>query len=78
MDEIKSFDALKAVVEDMQKNKDKLGISGVFSSTSLKTGEDWRWQTHLANIPLYYEFEDGNVDLSSDATNQIDFKYSEK
>ena len=77
MDEIKSFDALKAVVEDMQKNKEKLGISGVFSSTSLKTGEDWRWQTHLANVPLYYEFEDGDVDLSSDATKTIDFKYSE-
>lgn len=77
MDEIKSFDALKAVVEDMQKNADALGINGVFASTSLKTGEDWRWQTHLANIPVYYEFEDKNADLTSDETKTIDFKYAD-
>lgn len=77
MDEIKSFDALKAVVEDMQKNAEALGIEGVFASTSLKTGEDWRWQTHLANIPVYYEFEDKNADLTSDETKTIDFKYAD-
>ncbi|MBQ7288834.1 MAG: extracellular solute-binding protein [Clostridia bacterium] len=77
MDEIKSFDALKAIVEDMQSKKDKLGIQGVFSSTSLKTGEDWRWQTHLANLPVYYEFDDKDVDLSSDDTKEITFAYSD-
>lgn len=77
MDEIKNFNALKSVVEDMQKNADKLGIEGVFASTSLKTGEDWRWQTHLANIPVYYEFEDKSIDLSSDETKTIEFKYSD-
>ncbi len=77
MDEIKNFNALKSVVEDMQKNADKLGIDGVFASTSLKTGEDWRWQTHLANIPVYYEFEDKSTDLSSDETKTIEFKYSD-
>ena len=63
VDEIKSFADLKAVVEDMTANKEKLGIEGVFASTSLKNGEDWRWQTHLANIPVYYEFQKNNVDL---------------
>lgn len=58
--EINSFDKLKAVVEDMTKNKDKLGIKGVFASTSLASGEDWRWQTHLLNIPLYYEIIKNN------------------
>ncbi len=77
MDEIKSFNALKAIVEDMQKNAEDLGIKGVFASTSLKTGEDWRWQTHLANIPVYYEFEDKNTDLTSDETKTIEFKYAE-
>ncbi len=77
MEEIKNFDSLKKLVEDMQKNADKLGIKGVFASTSLKTGEDWRWQTHLANIPVYYEFNENKVDLSSDATKTINFKYSE-
>lgn len=77
MDEIKSFAALKAVVEDMQKNAEKLGIEGVFAVTSLKTGEDWRWQTHLANIPVYYEFKDNNTDLTSDETKTVAFKYAE-
>lgn len=77
MDEINSFSSLKALVEDMQKNADKLGIKGVFASTSLKTGEDWRWHTHLANIPIYYEFKDNNVDLTGDKTKTVEFKYSD-
>lgn len=56
MEDIDSFDKLKSLVEDMQKNKSKLGIDGVFASTSLKSGENWRYQTHLANVPLFYEF----------------------
>lgn len=77
MEEIKSFSALKEVVEDMQKNADKLGIKGVFATTSMKTGEDWRWHTHLANIPVYYEFKKNNIDLSSEETAKIEFMYSE-
>ena len=33
-EEIKDFETLKAVVEDMTRHKDELGIEGVFSSTS--------------------------------------------
>ncbi len=77
MDEVKDFATLKAVVEDMTAKKDKLGIKGVFSSTSLKPGEDWRWQTHLANVPVFYEFRDNKIDLASDATNEIKFQYSD-
>ena len=53
MDDINNFDTLKAVVEDMQAKKDDLGITGVFASTSLLPGEAWRWQTHLATLPVY-------------------------
>lgn len=77
MDEVNSFAKLKAVVEDMTKNKDKLGITGVFASTSLQPGEDWRWQTHLANVPVFYEFKNNNVDLTGDATKTIKFQYAE-
>ncbi|MDU0929234.1 MAG: ABC transporter substrate-binding protein [Hungatella hathewayi] len=73
MDEIKNFDTLKAVAEDMQARKADLGIEGVFASTSFAPGEDWRWQTHLANLPIYYEYKDDNVS-DKDA---IDFKYSD-
>lgn len=75
MDDIKNYDSLKMLVEDMQKNAEKLGIKGVFASTSLKTGEDWRWHTHLANIPFFYEFEKNKVDLTGDATKNIKFEY---
>lgn len=77
MDEVDSFDKLESLVTDMQKNRDKLGIKGVFSSTSLKTGEDWRWQTHLANVAVSREFTENNIDLSSDKTKEIKFDYSE-
>ena len=46
----------------MTKHKDDLGIQGVFGSTSFAPGEDWRWQTHLMNIPVYYEYEADGVD----------------
>ncbi len=77
MDEIDNFEKLKEVVEDMTAKKDELGIKGVFACTSLKPGEDWRWQTHLANVPIYYEFRDNGVDLTSDATKEIQFQYSD-
>ena len=77
VDQINNFATLKAVVEDMQARKAELGIDGVFASTSLKTGEDWRWQTHLMNIPLSLEFEDKNIDFTGKDYQTIDFKYSE-
>ena len=73
MDEINNFAKLKEVAEDMQAKKDDLGIDGVFASTSLTPGEDWRWQTHLANLPIYYEYKDKEVsDLD-----EIEFTYAD-
>ena len=40
-DEINNFEKLKAVVEDMEANKDALGIQGVFASTSMASGNAW-------------------------------------
>ncbi len=77
MSDIVNFDTLKALVEDMQARKEELGISGVFASTSLKPGEDWRWQTHLPNVPLYYEFTENDVDLTGNGTDTIEFKYAD-
>ncbi len=78
MEEINTFDKLRALVEDMQKRASDLQIQGVFASTSLKAGEDWRWQTHLANLPVYYEFRDNKIDLTSDATGKITFQYADR
>ena len=71
-EEIKDFETLKAVVEDMTRHKDELGIEGVFSSTSFAAGEDWRWQTHLANVPIYYEYQESGVTDKE----KIDFTYN--
>lgn len=68
MDEVTDFETLKAVADDMQAKKDQLGIDGVFASTSLKPGEDWRWQTHLADLPVYFEYQDNKVDDMTDLT----------
>lgn len=73
LDDIKNFATLKAVVEDMQSKKDQLGIKGVFASTSLTPGEDWRWQTHLANIPVYYEYSDKGIT----DTDTLEFVYAD-
>lgn len=61
VEEIKNFATLKAVVEDMTLHKKELGIDGVFASTSFAAGEDWRWQTHLLNLPVYYEFKEEEI-----------------
>ena len=76
--EIKNFLTLKTVVEDMSKHKKSLGIEGVFASTSLSSGEDWRWQTHLLNIPLYYEYRDKEKDATLEllTAKEIEFKHS--
>lgn len=73
MDEINSFDKLKALSEDMQARRAELGIEGVFAATSLKSGEDWRWHTHLFNVPITQEFEEENVDLTSGKVEEILF-----
>ncbi len=81
VDEIDSFEELKTVVEDMTAHKTELGIEGVFGSTSLSSGEDWRWQTHLMNLPLYYEFIENesysDPTLAGLNTTDISFKYAE-
>lgn len=73
MDEINNFDTLKEVTDDMQARKDELGIDGVFASTSLATGEEWRFQTHLANIPVFYEYDEEGVTDKQ----EIAFSYNE-
>ena len=59
-DDIKSFADLKKVAEDITARKDELGFAA-FTSAGMDASSDWRFKTHLANLPLYYEFKDDNV-----------------
>lgn len=73
VEEIRDFETLKAVAEDMQSKKEELGIKGVFASTSLLPGDEWRWHTHLANLPVYAEYQQkGKTDMP-----EIEFAYQE-
>ena len=80
--EIKNFSLLKAVVQDMTKHKSELGINGVFASTSMAGGESWRWESHLASVPIYYEMKDLDKSASAIATaynaKEIKFTYADK
>lgn len=79
MEEITSFSALRSVVEDMTRRKSELGIDGVFACSSLKSGEEWRWTTHLANVALSREFADNGIDLThADQIKDVTFKYSDQ
>ena len=64
-DDITDFDSFKKVVEDITKRKDELGFSA-FTSAGMDGSSDWRFKTHLANLPIYYEYKDEGID-STDA-----------
>lgn len=57
VDEINNFETLKAVADDIQAKKDDLGIEGAFTSAGFDSSSDWRFKTHLANLPIYYEYK---------------------
>ena len=59
--QIQNFETLKAVAEDMQSRREELGIEGAFASSGMDSSSDWRFKTHLANIPLYYEYRDEGI-----------------
>ena len=63
VDEINNFETLKAVAEDLQAKKDDLGIQGAFTSAGFDASSDWRFKTHLANLPLYYEYKQMELPL---------------
>ena len=61
VDDIKSFDDLKKVAEDITARKDELGFSA-FSSAGMDGSSDWRYKTHLANLPIYFEYQEDGID----------------
>lgn len=67
VEEIQSFEDLKNVADDIQSRKDELGFSA-FSSAGMDGSSDWRFKTHLANMPLYFEYKDDGVDNKDEIT----------
>ena len=65
VDDIQSFDDLKKVAEDITARKDQLGFAA-FTSAGMDDSSDWRFKTHLSNLPIYFEYEAEN-ETSTDA-----------
>ena len=60
LSDIKDFDTLKAVADDIHARRDLLGFDA-FTSSGLDSSSSWRFSGHLANMPLFYEFRDKNI-----------------
>lgn len=56
VDDIKSFADLKRIAEDITARSAELGFSA-FSSAGMDGSSDWRFKTHLANLPIYFEYQ---------------------
>ena len=57
MDEIKNFEGLKAVAEDIHARAAELGFDA-FSSSDMDDSSSWRFTGHMANLEYYYEERD--------------------
>ncbi len=54
MDEIKNFEGLKAVAEDIHARASELGFDA-FSASDLDASSSWRFTGHMANLEYVYE-----------------------
>lgn len=57
-EDIQSFEDLKKVSEDISSRSDELGFTA-FTSAGMDGSSDWRFKTHLANLPIHFEYVDG-------------------
>ena len=60
MDEIKNFESLKAVAEDIHSRADELGFDA-FSSSDMDDSSSWRYTGHMINLEYYYEEQDAGA-----------------
>ena len=65
VEDIQSFADLKKVAEDITARKDELGFAA-FTSAGMDSSSDWRFKTHLANLPIYFEYQADGIS-STDA-----------
>ena len=76
-DEINNFATLKAVADDIQSRladvsaaaneaagTDIYALEGAFTSAGMDSSSDWRFKTHLANLPVYYEYQNKGIETT--------------
>lgn len=69
IDKINNFATLKEVADDIQSRLGEVSeaagdiydLKGAFTSAGMDSSSDWRFKTHLANLPVYYEYEEKGI-----------------
>ncbi len=64
LDDINSYEDLKKVAEDITSRSAELGFAA-FSSAGMDSSSDWRFKTHLANLPIYFEYQNDGISSTS-------------
>ena len=65
VEDIASFADLKKVAEDITARSAELGFSA-FSSAGMDPSSDWRFKTHLANLPIYFEYQADGINTTKE------------
>lgn len=65
VDDINSFDTLKKVAEDITARSGELGFAA-FTSAGMDGSSDWRFKTHLANLPIYFEYQADGIGTTTE------------
>ena len=65
VEDINSFETLKAVAEDITARSAELGFAA-FSSAGMDGSSDWRFKTHLANLPIYFEYQEDGIGTTTE------------
>ena len=65
VEDIASFADLKKVAEDITARSAELGFSA-FSSAGMDSSSDWRFKTHLANLPIYFEYQADGINTTTE------------
>ena len=65
VEDIASFADLKKVAEDITARSAELDFSA-FSSAGMHSTSDWRFKTHLANLPIYFEYQADGINTTTE------------
>ena len=62
-DDIRGFDDLRRIAEEITARQDELGFAA-FTSAGMDSSSDWRFKTHLANLPITFEYRADGVSMA--------------
>lgn len=63
--DITDFASLKRIAEDITARREELGFAA-FTSAGMDSTSAWRFTTHLANVPLHYEYDERDIEAAEE------------